>query len=495
MVALPQLSAGAHDLGTLGLFTWDEYLIATEIHGMVVRGDWRYNIPVYPAMYPFLGKVWVEVAGVGMGVSEANTILGLRLFSLAFTLLAIVAIYWTTYKLTKRHLWALMSALVTATCPTVLYWSCRVHPESLLLLELIGAFYFLAAAALQKRKHYLWLATCCAALAAATKMVGVFVLFPICMGAYLFNEKLVPWTAKAVALFTLVFAMASPPAVYGGRTFWGGLQRQMTGNWRGSGSTWDWPQIYIDVLGFAAGLGIAMALAVALGWLWRGSTGRPWQPKYLRNQKEWGVTLLFYFIAFFFTYLLLRVHIVVDRYLLPALPALLMLSALVGTSISPSSKRTLGLFLILVGISSTTHGWERGMAQIRLSEHKALHDGIATRDWLRENIPQNATVAFDRGSYVPQTKKLLPMSGPTLVYLDDHQPDYIITNRLHRDRFTREPAIQPSTRAQQDYKNRHNAYAAIESGELGYQPVKNFAVAGVVVYARNPKLSGPSHIE
>jgi len=209
------LDDGAIDLRHVKLAMHDEWTILSRVWRMVDEGSLHHRIHVYPGLYPYL------VAGVrgllGPEVSDATQIWIVRWLSLVSTLLALLVPLALLVRLTDSVTTAAVFTATVALHPETILWGGRVHPDALLLLFDHVSLALFALGVQRKKESFLYGATVAAALSAAIKLVGVFIM--VCIFAYLiWRSRGAPrrmWREllKHAALFGLVFVAFNPMLV------------------------------------------------------------------------------------------------------------------------------------------------------------------------------------------------------------------------------------------------------------------------------------------
>ena len=517
--AAPRLKSEGRDIGSLMLGTPDEFEIAKGLYGMFVDRTLDYKVPAYPGAYPMLSYLVAKPILKLVGFGERNLILLLRWLSAIFGAATLLLLYVATRAVGGSPWAGLLAAGFLASSPEYLFWSVRIHPDTMVLFELVFAQLALALAVHRRSQRWLTVALVMMALGAMTKIVGIFLL---------------PWVVLAQAY--LDFSEDSPTRVrlrsFVLHVFWGGLIFLVI-------AYVTTPMLLVDSRAFLASMKTTSTLTstgwqrfAAIGWLevfWgdklAGAVGTvlfglwavsfvPALVRILRaprdRLKDFGAAALrplpfLFFAAGFIGYLIVFSKNFQVRYAMPALP-----SAAVGIGLMAA-----GAFPHLERLSSwiaSKPGWTRVVATAlaiglfipELKSRKWHLDGdleslsargqdprLAVGEWLAENAPANARVIFDYHVYVPiKFEKAFVTWGLLESQVTNIDPHFVLIQDDRRALFSKEEDAEGDEEARWYHKNRVQTLRRLEQGELpGLRLAKRFDAAKITVYSSSTALS------
>lgn len=303
--AVPIMRQGADDLRLVKLVLPDEERILSGVWQMVADGSLQHGIEVYPDLFPLI-LAGVRVA-VGDQVDTATQVIAARSVSLVALWLAILVPGVLLFRFTGNPwLVALFSGLF-AVHPEVIRWSAYVHPDTLLVLFDHAALVFLGLYARNERQRDLYAATALAALSAATKLVGFFLMLWTCGWIVWLNRRAWRDAVRLVivqsAFFLLVFLLLNPQLFVEAAPQLEGWSQQNRSNRHAGGTRLDW----LTMLAGPRGLGLSGLVVVGWGLV-----------SVALRRVDRGLVAFGGFGAFFAAYLLASVTLVVPRYAFPA---------------------------------------------------------------------------------------------------------------------------------------------------------------------------------
>jgi hypothetical protein len=204
--------------------------------------------------------------------------------------------------------------------------------------------------------------------------------------------------------------------------------------------------------------------------------------------------VLWTWIIGFTLFLILRVHLRENRYLLVIVPPLLILA---GDSLlrilDALSQRRQSRFLFTVGVSMAivwaavelSLGTERQLALVRERQSREqTSDAVQAGLWLQSHMSPAARVLYDWYSYVPPMFTAAQGSwGMTSADLSTFNPDVIVVNDAIRARFS---SINDASRYYDKaaFLDRHHFYESLEKGQAGFVLVKS--VGPIRLYETTP---------
>ena len=190
-------------------------------------------------------------------------------------------------------------------------------------------------------------------------------------------------------------------------------------------------------------------------------------------------------------------------YLLPIVPALLILSAYplkrLGSLVTLRWGSRAGSFVLGIAVCSILI-WElpssvSAAAAYRAEIRSREDPSFLVGEWLEENCAPSAVILYDHYSYVPDSFALaVPTAefGGTARDLDEHDPDLVVVSQEMSSRFLDPADAKDYVRGPESYLLKYKYYEALRSGETGYSQIRDFG--GVEVYAKRsrPGETGPA---
>jgi hypothetical protein len=197
---------------------------------------------------------------------------------------------------------------------------------------------------------------------------------------------------------------------------------------------------------------------------------------------------------FYFVFLVWRVNIRTHRALLPIVPFLLIFAAHVVSQVIQCAAARLSRRLVVVltiASLSVIVGLELPRSLGRIiefrqvtSQREQTSDVVLAGHWLAEHYPPSTRILYDPFSYVPPSfadAQATPWGG-TLQILETFEPDVVIVNNYHSDRFSDVRQAATYARDESNFMAKYEYYEALRDGKAGYVHVRDFG--DVQVYAR-----------
>lgn len=253
----------------------------------------------------------------------------------------------------------------------------------------------------------------------------------------------------------------------------------------GSGFAW------LGILSSHHFLNISVFILAALGLIVAGYT-------VITTKEKRALTttnLLWIWIIFYLSFLILRVNRYELRYILPVIPFLIILGAntvslWIEFVMKQESKRLLltssVIVLLVVGGFQLSKSLDYMLKyRYRISHRVGESGAVKAGNWLLANYPSFTKILYDHYSYVPPVfKDAHPTFGGTVELLRDLNPDLVLVSNEIEDRYLEN--IQNANRyakGEAVFKDRYNYYIALREGTLNYSLVRNFD--DVRIYERN----------
>jgi 4-amino-4-deoxy-L-arabinose transferase-like glycosyltransferase len=494
-VCLFLIPVGTDDIRMLDVFSLDE-ANAVAVVAYLFRTGWELNTFSYGGLFFYIPLVVVKCLGfVGFEISHQLIAYVMRGICLFFGVGCVVLVY-QLGRLVRGPWVGSIAAWLLVLNPIFLRWSVETHPDVPQLFWITCALWICVRAIVDRRTKWFWLAGLFAGLAFATKYAGVF-LFPILGLAtfwlYTDNEegfvwppkrwKQMAWTLGSVLLaFALAFLFTNPFAMINFDQFWSDISFESKhlsiGHVFRSGDTsvgW--------ILDFGRLLGtghFVVFLCTLVGMVC-------WQ-----SAKRYHKILIFW-IVLLLGYLVLFVNLRGGRYMLPILPAAVLIVSLGYQMLLDLVKKkwsgALGIVLLLIFSFQQAQGnWAFVLQRVTRATHQSE---IIAGKWLAENFDSDTSVLYHSYGYVP-IKFEQVFRSPNMDYLlvNHLQPDILVV----RDASTREyEDPQNSTRAvdgPQAFWARHYFYLYLKKNMLeDYREVKKIGGSRVYERAQQKKLT------
>ena len=496
--AWPALDHGAHDARMLQVISLDEAGFLKVVRTLHETGDLSIGHYTYPALYPYLALVLVKVQAMVGAVSDSAMIGSLRLICLAAALLTLVLTYRLGTTLFDRETGVIAAALL-ASAPVFFRWSVEAHPDVPQLAFVAAALYALARAAKHENLRDLIASSLFAGLAFGTKYGG-FLLAPAIV-FILFRSGIelrmkIQATVACLLVFAAAFTLTNPYVLFNWDRFTDDLSfigRIISDEPDVSPFAWFGALFSPSIGVLVGGLFVLACILSASG---KGSLAR---------RDDHLALILFALTCILF--LVFRVRFIQSQYLLPVLPALVVVAA----SALPGRCRPWGLpgaariaVVTVVALGQVYFAKDLWSARVRnLSEEPVIASGL----WLEETYGSNTSILFDAYAYVPSTfQRAYSVFGPSYSMIHLFAPDLLVTRSSIRDRYRSldnpedfRLTDDPSKASDflylnsQRYKDIHYTYDYLEKGTiLEYSLVRDFG--NVTVYGRRER-TDPRHWE
>lgn len=204
-------------------------------------------------------------------------------------------------------------------------------------------------------------------------------------------------------------------------------------------------------------------------------------------------SLMWIWIIFYMSFLILRVNLYSMAYVLPVIPFLIILSTVpVSRAVEYAStqlprKPMTVLFVVIaliiagVELPRSLSGLYKYRRSIISREEKSV--SLQAGKWLAENYPASTRILFDYYSYVPPSfLDVHDTWGGTIEILEELKPDIVIVNKSISDRFSN---IREATRyaeGENEFIEKHEYYKEMREETAGYTLIRDFG--DIRVYAR-----------
>jgi 4-amino-4-deoxy-L-arabinose transferase-like glycosyltransferase len=507
------LPIGIDDLGIAAVFSTDEAL-----SGRIVRAMLD-NRTLSPQHFFAYGALYHELATLALvpfawlDIGDRAVLLGLRAVSLAAGAATILLTYRLGARLSGPWTGVLAAALLACSAEMA-RWSITAHPDTLQLALIAGGLLAVVAVRDRASPGRVTVAALLAGLAFGTKYGGLFLLPLIVLAAACalveqgssgrpLLRRLALHAALAGAVFMLTFALTNPYALVEWRRFLTQFRAELdharAGHVFAAGAgPWNW----IRMVASPRGIGLTAFVTAATGWalLARGRATVPpgplpwWRRLAARLDARalvalWTLGYLLYLVAF--------IGLQEPRYALPALPGLAVAAAAAVTHITAGAPRaavTAGLALLALTFLPALRPLQDVYVDRMAQTADAENPRIAAGRWLAANVLPDAAVLVDAYVYVPPAfSRRTETFGLTVEQVQATRPVAIAVNDDIRGRFGDNTDADRYVDGADAFRQRAEAYAALEAGRLGcYRLIADFGP--VRVYGDRGALnSGASH--
>lgn len=518
---LPSARTVGPDIGSLMIGTPDEFEIARGVHGMITDHTLNYRIPAYGGAYPLLAFSLCKPALLAHEYTEARLAKAMRTFSTFFGALAIIAIFWLVFLVTKSWLGAAIGAALLPLTPEMIAWSIRIHPDTLLWFELAIALGLMSLSLRHRSQKYLAWALVVAAIATMTKLVGLYLLpwllFLQARHDYLSDSprrgvQFAKHAAFGAIVFVFVCYVTTPTVLVDSEAFFRALST--TSKEMAAGPQTD----RIPALGWIEVLFDRRMAGPVAGtiFLLYGFSFLPWYARLVRSPRaafeELGTPAFAAWPAVMFAggyvvHLTIGIRDYHIRYIAPVLPVLaIAVAATVAARWShlsamwprlgawwasrPRWVHALPCVLFLAGISI-----ELGF-RLEFIKGDLAHTERATRDprlevgrWLDQNADPASVIIFDYNVYVPlKFKNATVTFGLFEDQVTKQKPSYVVIHDGRRARFSDPDAVKGDERDVWYHKERVRTLALLEQDKLqNLRKVKRFDDAKITIYQAMPE--------
>lgn len=208
--------------------------------------------------------------------------------------------------------------------------------------------------------------------------------------------------------------------------------------------------------------------------------------------------VLWFWILFYMAYMILRVAMIRDRYLLPVLPILVILAMIpVSKLLNECWSRlkriqSLGimgiviiLFFVLEGIPSIQ---DSVAFHHRITDRGQSNPVVEAGIWLEAEFPHETRILYDRFSYIPS--KFQNVEGSFLATPDmivEFDPDLVVTSKNGRWPFQDINDAPNYVKGEALFHQRYSYYKNLDDGSAGYDLIRDFG--DIQVFIRKSKLS------
>ena len=263
---------------------------------------------------------------------------------------------------------------------------------------------------------------------------------------------------------------------------------------RGEGGVQGWLSLLVS----EDFLGVTFAAMAAVGFLYLFHDLAKKEARHLSIAQRWTrqvirpEVILWLWVFLYLSFLVMRVHMLETRYLLPVLPVLIILAVqflaqLVQASLGAASRKlavpVLVLFLVFGAVefvSSITRVQEfRATERVRVESSPAVRAGL----WLAETFEANSRVLYDNYSYVPPAfvEAQLTFAG-TIEDLENFEPDLVLVSDEISQRYVDPTKASQFGAGEAKYIEHLQYYRSLRDGSLGFTQILDFGE--VQVYAK-----------
>jgi 4-amino-4-deoxy-L-arabinose transferase-like glycosyltransferase len=218
----------------------------------------------------------------------------------------------------------------------------------------------------------------------------------------------------------------------------------------------------------------------------------------IKNKEKKALTttnLLWIWIIFYLSFLVLRVNRYELRYILPVVPFLIIFGAQTVSmwmeyAMTQKSKRLLlpssVIVLLTIGGFQLSKSLDYMLKyRYRISHQVQQSGAVKAGNWLLENYPAFARILYDHYSYIPPVfKEVRPTFGGTIELLRDLNHDLVVVSKEIANRYLEN--VQYANRyakGEAVFKRRYNYYIALREGTVNYSLVRDFD--DIRIYERN----------
>jgi len=297
----------------------------------------------------------------------------------------------------------------------------------------------------------------------------------------------------SLLVFLLAFFVASPYS-FSGWEFVDGIQigsekLSFGHGFREAGGGLEWFSLLLSESGLSPLLAVLALLCLVRVGLDARREG--WRRLLRADGVLWAVVL------FFVAYLVVRVQQRRLRFILMAVPPLIVLStAVVGYVLRRWAGRrgVVGAGIVVAAVCAA-------VVPTSVRRLVAFRSDMAAREttsvrmqagrWMAEHFAAGTTVLADHYAYVPVELDLLAFThGGRLSYLRSKDPDVVVVTDKVASRFSDPDRAEDFGDGPDRYLEIHAYYRALADGTAGYERVRDFGEGEVRVYRRKPASAG-----
>jgi hypothetical protein len=501
--AWPLVWTASENIRLVSVFSSDEELFLQRLKDAISQHTLKIELSTgiyYEGLYFNVALLPLFLLGCFTQVSEQRIIIVLRLVTIVFAIATIAA----AFLLTRRYfgrLAAWLVALLLSILPLeFLHWSVTAHPDIPQVFFVVLGVYFCCR--LAEEEHWRWLiwASASAGLAFASKYAGMFLLPVIWVVGVAqtikkssgLNEVILK-TIHLCAAFGLAFSLASPFSFIGSTLLINlslNLRDAAFGHiFKESGNGLIWFDVLLSprlldkfILGLAA-----LSLVLTIYQVARGGWRRLLEP----------ASVIWMWVIFYMGILILCMNMRAERFLLPIIPFLIILSIHPVSQVVEYAKSRLRrkyaavlaiVILLIVG------GFELPKSLSRVFEYREstitreqTSTAVKAGQWLAENFSKSSRILYDSYSYVPPSfSDAHSIEGGTIQTLEALKPDVVVVNKAISKRYSDMSKATVYFGGESEFESRHEYYEALKEGKVGYVLVRDFG--DIQVYARQDSL-------
>jgi hypothetical protein len=204
--------------------------------------------------------------------------------------------------------------------------------------------------------------------------------------------------------------------------------------------------------------------------------------------------VLWAWVIFYVTYLVWKINLHFEHYLLPVVPSIIILSMHpVSTSLRYLSGNLTKthvilisfVIMVIIGVVEIPKSMQH-VNDYRTSNMNREETSISVKagKWLVKRYPESTRIYYDNYSYVPPEFAVSHVSnGGSIKELRDINPDVVIVNRKISGRFHDDRKSSAYYLGEAVFKKKYDYYKALRDGTIGYPLVRDFG--DVQIYERN----------
>lgn len=509
--AIPLVTAGGPDIGSLMLGIPDEFEIARGIYWMLRDKTLDYHIPAYPGAYPNLAAFFLGPIQRVIGLTEWHTALGLRWFSLVFGVLSICSTFWLTWLISRSNVAATIAAGFLVLTPELRSWSVRIHPDTLLWFELTLALGAMVLALRERSQRWLTISFVLAGVATMTKLVGLY-LIPWIVLAQLYLDKTGSPTPKrdfgrhlVKGFFLLAFVayVTTPMLLVDSKGFYNNVlsirKEMMSGLQTNFHPVLGWLQILVDPrLGGYTGTALLVLFFLSF---------TPWLIRLVREPRQAVAVLgtpaldalpIGLFAGGYLLHLAISIRDYQLRYAAAVLPCIAVAVGLTAGGFWPqlprawewlrSRPRSLHRLPLLIFLLAF-------LAEIAPRLDALAKDawGLSTREfdprievgqWLEQVASPDAHIIYDYNVYIPlKFKNARVTYGLVESQVKGFRPEYVLIFDARRDHFRDPDAVKGDPKEVFYHRERVRTLALLEQDALlNLRKIRRFERAHITVF-------------
>ena len=397
----------------------------------------------------YLANLLFQFFSADLDFRESAFIAGRTVSALAGSL-SVVLIYFIAKELFSSRV-GLLSAFLLAVFPIHITCSRYLKEDSLLLFFILLSLYLVTASVNKNRLSLLFLAAFTAGLAASTKYSGALAALVIAFAPWLKSGSLIPdkrfFAAGLISIIFFItgFVAATPYSLLDHEKFLSDVayeSRHMSKGHTSAVDAWSQYWMYHFSRSISQGVGLAAAFASLAG-----------AGMLFRKFKTNGILIIFLFFLFYFSAEIVKSKPAPqpERYILPCIPFVAVLSAVLFETITSRFKSSLISFILFASL--VFFPLQRSLqlaAEIKLDTREILNN------WIEENIPSGSKILIDRFAYSPPVDEkkyeVLYLRGSKILEdldvknLRQSEYDYLILSGMFYERYFSEPSNEPATR-------------------------------------------------